>query len=370
MRKIVFIAANEKVKWGGSEFLWSGAAKWLKRENNEVWISFKDWSTPVKQLETLRSVGCRVFYRPSPSLVGRLKSHVSPVRYFRKHIRMIGRNADLIVVSQGGNTDGLDWMEAALAEGMKYVCIAQCASELWWPDDNAAERLAVAYENAAGTYFVSQANLDLCRNQFASPLKNGKVIRNPFNVRYDASPSWPSSSSDEISLACIARLDASVKGIDVLLGVLSLAHWRNRKVRVSLAGEGPNERVLRCMIENLKLSNVTILGQQSDVEEIWRNHHALVLPTRVEGMPLVVVEAMLCGRPCIVTDVGGSRELIRDGVNGFLAKAPTVELFDEAMNRAWGSRIDLRVMGDDAAADARRWVSEDPCRDFARDIMT
>ena len=56
---------------------------------------------------------------------------------------------------------------------------------------------------------------------------------------------------------------------------------------------------------------------------IWAEHHALVLPSRFEGMPLVVVEAMLCGRPCIVTDVGGNAELIRDGINGFLAKAPT-----------------------------------------------
>ena len=66
-------------------------------------------------------------------------------------------------------------------------------------------------------------------------------------------------------------------------------------------------------------------------------------------MPLSVVEAMLCGRPCIVTDVAGNRELIRDNVNGFLAKAPTVELLDEAMNRAWENRHRLREMGEAAA---------------------
>ena len=44
----------------------------------------------------------------------------------------------------------------------------------------------------------------------------------------------------------------------------------------------------------------------------------------VRGVAAFVVEAMLCGRPCIATDVGGNRELIRDGINGFLANAPTV----------------------------------------------
>jgi glycosyltransferase involved in cell wall biosynthesis len=78
------------------------------------------------------------------------------------------------------------------------------------------------------------------------------------------------------------------------------------------------------------------------------------------------VEAMLCGRVCIITDVGGSRELVRDGINGFLAKAPTVELLDEAMNRAWESRGKLREMGERAAEDVRKWVSADPAEDFVR----
>jgi glycosyltransferase involved in cell wall biosynthesis len=85
-------------------------------------------------------------------------------------------------------------------------------------------------------------------------------------------------------------------------------------------------------------------------------------------MPLTVVEAMLCGRPCIASDVGGNRELIRDGINGFLAKAPTVELLDEAMNRAWDNRALLKEMGCTAAADARKFVSRDPGEDFAREL--
>lgn len=77
---------------------------------------------------------------------------------------------------------------------------------------------------------------------------------------------------------------------------------------------------------------------------------------------------MLCGRPCVATNVGGNPELIRDGVNGFLAEAPTVDLLDETMNRAWENRHRLKEMGQAAARDVRRWVSPDPTGDFVREL--
>jgi glycosyltransferase involved in cell wall biosynthesis len=163
-------------------------------------------------------------------------------------------------------------------------------------------------------------------------------------------------------------LDVISKGQDVLLQVLGLPHWRSRSVSLSLFGEGPNERGLRRMAKHLGLTNVVFCGQTDNVEAVWAEHHALVLSSRFEGMSLVVVEAMLCARPCIATDVGGNRELIQDGVNGFLAKAPTVELLDEAMNRAWENRFRLPEMGRLSARDVRRWVSADPGKDFAREL--
>ncbi|HKT90418.1 MAG TPA: glycosyltransferase, partial [Candidatus Sulfotelmatobacter sp.] len=95
----------------------------------------------------------------------------------------------------------------------------------------------------------------------------------------------------------------------------------------------------------------------------------LVLPSRFEGMPLALVEAMLCGRAAIVTNVGGNGELVRDGVNGFIAKAPTVEFIDEALNRAWESRERLKEMGEKAALDVRRLIPADPTGEFVQELQ-
>lgn len=369
MRKIVFIASNEYVPWGGSEFCWSAAAERFARRGVKVCVSVKDWDAPVRQVEYLRSVGCRIVRRRSLSLVDRLVRKIFPrIEYAREHVRAVGAGADLIVISQGNNVDGLPWMKAAKSNGYKYAVIAQAAAEHWWPNDDLAKCLAEHYENACASYFVSEANLSLSRRQFVAPLRNARVIRNPFNVRYDAQPAWPGNTSEGLSLACVGRLDAAQKGQDLLIEVLNLPHWRVRNVHVTLFGSGVNEQGLRLMVENLKLRSIGFGGFANDIEELWSRKHALVLPSRYEGLPLALVEAMLCGRPCIVTDVGGNRELVRDGINGFLAKAPTVELLDEAMNRAWDGRNRLIEVGNTAASDVRKWVSKDPSEDFVGEL--
>lgn len=371
MRKIVFISTNESVPWGGSEALWHATAERLARRGVEVCVSVKDWGTPVKQVEHLRSVGCRIVHRRGSSLVYRLGRKLFPrFEYALAHIRTLGAGADLVVVSQGSNLDGLPWMRAAKSNGYEYALIVQAAAEQWWPSDDFAECLAEHYEKARAAYFVSEANLTLSRRQFVTPLCNGRVIRNPFNVRYDARPPWPGDSSDELFLACVGRLDTSQKGQDLLIEVLSLSHWRSRNVHLTLVGNGVNERRLRLIVDNRRLTNINFVGFVDDIEGLWSRNHAMVLPSRYEGLPLAVVEAMLCGRACIVTDVGGNRELIRDGMNGFLAKAPTVELLDETMNRVWNNRRQLMHLGDTAAIDVRRWVSNDPIEDFVRELRT
>src|SRR6185437_14823777 len=222
MRRIVFISTNDYVPWGGSEYLWGGAAERLARCGVQVCVTAKDWGKPVKQIEQLRAAGCRIFKRSIPSLARRAIRKLPPWReYVRAHLRKLGTDADLTVITQGKNTDGLEWMEAARSCGFRYAVIVQTAAEMWWPDDVTAERLAESYEGAAAVYFVSEANVELNRCQLATPLRCAHVIRNPFNVRCDARPAWPSSNSGTLSLACVGRLDVAQKSQDLLLSVLS-----------------------------------------------------------------------------------------------------------------------------------------------------
>lgn len=373
MARYAFIAAQQGPVWGGSEHLWSGAAERLAREGNYVRISARNSPETRPEFERLRQAGCEVFYRPPvlpPFFRRQLNRVIGHPPYHESHLRALAKGMDLVVISQGGNLDGLDWIEAARTLGYRYAAISQNAVAYWSPNDDIASRLAIAHENAVATYFVSQDNLEISRLHFSSPLRNAKVVRNPFKVRYDARPPWPDEADGVLRLACVARLDFGHKSQDVLLQVLGLPKWRERPIRVSLVGKGPNEKGLRYLASQLGLTNVDFLGHLDNIEDVWSHHHALVLPSRYEGMALAVQEAMLCGRAPIVTDVGGNREVVRDNVNGFLAKAATVELVDETMERAWENRHRLREMGEAAAIDVRKWVSPDPAGDFARELAS
>src|SRR5207245_589821 len=68
-------------------------------------------------------------------------------------------------------------------------------------------------------------------------------------------------------------------------------------------------------------------------------------PSYAEGTPLALVEAMLCARPAVVTDVGGNAEWVEEGATGFLAAAPTARSIGDALERAWGARERWPALG-------------------------
>jgi glycosyltransferase involved in cell wall biosynthesis len=117
-----------------------------------------------------------------------------------------------------------------------------------------------------------------------------------------------------------------------------------------------------------------------DIKAIWEQNHLLVLPSRYEGLPLVLVEAMWCGRPAVVTDVAGNTEVCIDNETGFVAPAPTVALLADTLQRAWDRGEYWQRMGLAARARAESQIPRDPipmfadrlrsCADAARQALT
>jgi glycosyltransferase involved in cell wall biosynthesis len=122
------------------------------------------------------------------------------------------------------------------------------------------------------------------------------------------------------TVVCVARLTYQ-KGVDVLLHAWQLVHAQIPAARLIIVGTGPLHGELERLAKTLGLeSTVDFAGLQSDVPAQLQRGDLAVLPSRWEGMPNAVLEAMACGLPCVATRVSGSEDLIQHGVNGLLVE--------------------------------------------------
>ncbi len=136
----------------------------------------------------------------------------------------------------------------------------------------------------------------------------------------------PNPARPERDIICMARLDYQ-KGIDVLLHawgrmMRAPAEWRaNLKPRLFLAGEGAFRPQLEQIVAGLGISDsVKFLGLRTDVVDLLQQSWGFALPSRYEGMPSALLEAMACGLPCVAARVSGSEDIIADGINGLLVE--------------------------------------------------
>lgn len=154
----------------------------------------------------------------------------------------------------------------------------------------------------------------------------------------------------------VGRLNEQ-KNVGLFLDALAdLAAIEPGTFRASIVGDGPLRDSLRAAAERLRLGEclswIPWLPRES-MPPLYQSAHCVVNPSHYEGMPNVVLEAMACGVPVIVSDVAGNRDVVDDGVDGWIVPHD---------DRAALVRTMARAMGDAAARGrvasmARRRVS-------------
>ena len=374
--RIAIIADNNALQWGGSEELWSQTAIRLIAEGVPVAASVQGRFPLHDKVRHLMGSGVQLRLRPERySLLNRvhrraltgwgsdLQNEISKFLHLAQ--------PEIVILSTGAIFPPIEWLELCREKGLPFVTIGQANCEYSWYVDETAARYRQVLRAARRCYFVSKANLRLAEKQIGLEFSNAEVVRNPFNVDFSASPPWPSpGASGVLRLACVGRLDLGAKGQDILLEALASSAWMNRPWRLALYGSGPLKNIIERLIKRFGLNErVTLAGYVSRVEDIWAENHVLVMPSRSEGMPLAMVEAMLCGRPVVTTDVAGHSEIVEDGVSGFLANAPTVASVAGALERLWERRHDIEAMGQAAAKRIRNCVPVDPAGVFSEKIQ-
>jgi glycosyltransferase involved in cell wall biosynthesis len=134
-------------------------------------------------------------------------------------------------------------------------------------------------------------------------------------------------------ILCVGRL-IERKGQTHLLQSLAALRKRSQDVHLTLVGTGDSEPQLRQQASALGLNGaVTFAGvvPARDMPATYQRADVFALPSHNEGMSIALLEALACGLPVVVTETGGTEELVRDGINGHVVPWSDVAALTEAL---------------------------------------
>lgn len=354
IKKIAYISFI-KDPWGGSEHLWYLSAKEAIAQNIKVVVSSIDVGEIAPPLIELKAKGANILLR---------RGFINPVwsrnlRLFHKikyailnflfnpFKAVIKEKPDCIVFTGAAYAILLNKQLYKLVEkyNIPLILNIQVNIEYTRPlSDQEALFLKQVYTKASGLIFVSERNKQVAERHLAMKIKNSSIICNPVNLNSREIVDYP--KTHPIRFAIVANLLVNHKGHDILLEVLSKEKWKQRSIQLHIYGNGFDKNYINQLVSFFDLDSLVFFhGKVNDIRKVWEENHILVIPSLNEGMALAVIEAMICGRPVVTTDVGGNSEWITDNVNGFIADGANVNSFDNALERAWGRRTEWEMIG-------------------------
>ena len=367
MKSILFVSSART--WAGSEVMWTETAAALADKGYHVRFAVR-YNHPV--IQKLQSKGA-LYTDLSKADIPSFPDKVLRKLKLKKHpfLHLLSRSKpQLVFVNLSNNIQGDFYLSACRQYRVPYVTLIQLVPESLWAfyDDDYIDKLRINYAQSQANYFVSRANLEQHQIMIGDEHPNAKVVSNPFTVQPDFLDKYPPVTGGKYNIAMVGRLETFHKGHDLLLQVLKQPKWKDRSVTFNIYGTGPHQKLLERLIAKFDITNVVLNGHVQNVSDIWKKNHLLVLPSRMEGQALVLIEAMWCNRAAVVTDVGGARELITDGVNGFIADYPSVASIDHALENAWSFRERWKDMGETAGKKIREIYQSDPVELFTEEL--
>lgn len=127
-----------------------------------------------------------------------------------------------------------------------------------------------------------------------------------------------SINEDSIIIGSVGRL-VPVKNYPSLIKAFSLLLESQPNCHLVIAGDGVERKSLEDEIDTRKLkNNIHLLGRRDDIPALMPQFDLFVLPSFSEGLSNTLLEAMSCGTPVIASNVGGNKEIVVEGITGYL----------------------------------------------------
>jgi len=125
-----------------------------------------------------------------------------------------------------------------------------------------------------------------------------------------------------------------VKGHDILIEAVSKLNFENN---LMIIGDGEEYKNLISLVKKFNIYNrfkSVLHVNQNELNNYINNCNIFCMPSRSDALPAAALEAMACGRPVVACGVGGLKDIIIDGFNGFLTKPDDPISFANGLKRA------------------------------------
>ena len=370
--RLTFISTILCFPWGGADALWTEAATRATQQGHEVSAVVSPLVAAVHPCAALKAAGVRIMVRREHTgFHGHRAAWLRKLRGESAWLdKLVRTRPDLVVLSQGGLTDFLiedGLLEALKAGGIPYAIICQANEGLPILDDATRARARAVLLGAQKLIFVSRHNLAAAERQIATRLPNSCVVQNPVRA-VPSPPAWPDES--ELRLAVVGRMQAYDKGSDLLLEAVANALSKEAAWSLTFYGRGPSESLLRELADHYGVSaRVRFAGFVEEKFAIWKENHLLVMPSRVEGCSLAMLEAMQHARPVLMSRVGGVEDWVEHGKTGFVCAPQDAVSLAATLAEAWKLRALWRQMGQAAMQSVRAKLDPDPGATLLRQLV-
>ena len=369
--KIVVISTIRDM-WGGSEELWANMAyHFLEDKNNQLLYLAYEGKQRHAKLINLQSNG--LILKTRPGYIKPNSSHVYKflqigINFIRKKIKnplqeVIIFRPDIVIYN------GTCYSIAKEKELQKYM---RCSKDVNFYiighlnsdtireiNDYEANIIKESYLLCKKVFFVSERNILTAERHLCTTIANAVIVRNPVNLITKEYIKYP--KSDTILFAMVGILNTKHKGQDIVLSILSKPNWKHLNWKLNIYGDGADKNYLKKLISYHDLSDKVFLhGNVTDITELWANNQVLLMPSHMEGMPLAIVEAMICGRIAVASDVGGASEWINNNINGFIAESAALNSFENAMKLSYLQYANWEQMGIEAHKSAIKMYDATP----------
>lgn len=355
--RILIISINVAA-WGGSEELWKALALQGLQTGNEVMVSVFAHKSLNQNITELIEKGVILHQRPLPSYFKEQPFFSRALSELKFQFGMDKTSLDwkpvqswrpeVVLISSGETFDHYLHHQSYLISFCKkhripYYLISQRNWE-WGIDmeKDFRESRKRLIKGSEGIFFVSYQNYKMACMQLAMAIPNARIIQNPLKV--NSNIHQPYSKSIIPKMACVARLQTSIKGQDLVLQALASPSFIALEFELTFFGSGPDEKHIKDLIEYYGLGQKVFLGGQvEDVSQIWQSHQLLVLCSLAEGTPLCLIEAMASGRSALVSQVGDSSYWLAN--HGYITASHSVENIQMAFLQALNDFQNWETLG-------------------------